>query len=100
VGAAEALGGSAQDGFSRADWIFANVAVPHAEDRPTLRAQSIVALTVTLRFRVLPTVNFNDQVRPSASEIEGVWSNGKLARELGAEARQQPPHLPLLGGRI
>jgi hypothetical protein len=97
VGTAEALGGARQDRLHRAFRILTKVAIPNAENGPTLLPKPSIANCIPCRFRVLATVDLDHQLRLAAGQIGDIWSDWKLSRKLGSVARQKCPYLPLFG---
>jgi len=82
VGAAKALGGSTYNCMNNALGVLVELAVPDSQNRPALALKDLIAPTIGARSRVMPTVEFHDQLGFTAGEIDGVRPDRKLAREL------------------
>ena len=72
MGAAEALGGFAEDGFGDTVGIFVHFAVPEADHGPALCFEGAGADSIIGRINMLAAIDFDDQPRLPAGEIGGV----------------------------
>lgn len=100
MGAPEAVSGSIHDRFKYTFRVFIELVVPDSEDSPPFLLQEVIAFLVALAFRVLATVEFNDQPGLPPGEIGIVRADRQLAREFGPQARQHSPKLALMSGGI
>jgi hypothetical protein len=81
VGAAEALGGSVDDGLENAVWIVIERVVPDAHHRPAFLLKEAVAPSVAQRFSMLAAIELDNQPGLATCEIGKVRADWKLTSE-------------------
>ena len=91
MGAAEALGGSLHDRVEYTFRIRIQLRIPHPQNRPPLARQKSIAPSIALAVRMLAAVELHHESGLPAGEIDDIWSDRQLPRELWPEARD---HLP------
>jgi hypothetical protein len=101
VGAVEALGGSTHDSLEDALWVGVQLVVPDSDDRPAFLPEELVTPAIAVRFGVLASVKFNEQLGLPAGKVGKVRTDRQLACEFWSQARDQSPKLALvLGGSV
>ena len=98
MGAAEALGGSIHDRLKHTLGILIEIVVPDTQDRPALFLEEAVTPLISLRFRMLAAVKFDDQPRLPARKIGEVRTDRQLTRKPRADPREDSPKFSLMFG--
>ena len=92
MGSAQALSAPNQDELRDAIWILDHLAVPNADDRPSLTLEELRSAMIILgRVGVLTAVEFDCQLRFAASQIDDVRADNQLTRETWTITRQAAP---------
>lgn len=92
-GAVKALSAAVEDKLGGTIRIFLDLVVPQPDDRPAMLLQKCGPIVIISgrSFSMLATVQFDGELRISASEIDDVWFDDELAGEARAvPAKPQP----------
>ena len=79
--------------------IFKNIGIPKSDDTISVFLQFIGSLLIinkALRFVMLPTIEFNDQLAIVAGKVRDIFSNWNLAAKVTVLTFEQPKLLPQL----
>ena len=98
MGAAEALGSSTHDSLKHTLGVLVEFIVPDAKNGPAFFFQESIARLISLRFRMLAAVEFDNQLGLPARKIGKVRADWQLTREFRPHPRQDSPKLPLMFG--